>query len=108
MSPVTRTSASTPAQRSFNAVTGDIVNTSRLGDDGGELSSLFGNTTTSPASWDGLGVRGGSGTLSVEPWCVARAGLDCPSLLEPSLWLGELIATVVCDRTVTLKGDRPG
>ena len=64
MSPVTRTNASTPAQRSLRAVTGVIENTSMLdseGGEGGEVSaSVLGVATLSPASVDGLGVFGGS------------------------------------------------
>ena len=58
ISPVTLTSASMPAHNSFSAVTGPIVNTSRLfGDEGGEGSSP-GTLTESPASAEGIG-RGG-------------------------------------------------
>ena len=60
MSPVTRTSASIPAQRSFNAVTGGRVKISKLvGDDCMPSISRLGVAMLRPVSADGSGVFGG-------------------------------------------------
>ena len=69
ISPVTLTSASMPAHSSLRAVTGPIVNTSRLfGDAGGEGSSP-GTLTERPVSAEGFG-RGGRMYVkeSAESW----------------------------------------
>jgi len=57
-SPVIRTRASMPAQSSFKAVIGVIVNTSKLFGDPGTISS-FCAAIASPASVDGTGAGGG-------------------------------------------------
>ena len=58
MSPVIRTSASTPAQSNFKAVMGVMVNTSRLLGEPGTISS-FCAAIARPASSDGTGAGGG-------------------------------------------------
>jgi len=57
-SPVTLTNASMPAHNSFSAVTGPMVNTSRLFGDGGVPGSSPGTFTESPASAEGFGGGG--------------------------------------------------
>lgn len=59
MSPVTRHSASIPAQSSFKAVIGGSVNTSRIGGEGGSIASSTMGSIARPWSLEGSGGGGG-------------------------------------------------